>query len=152
MSINHQKFFENNYHHHLSLEQFKIHWCSNPQNIKIQWQIKLLKVASLIWISTLNFEEKFAKFRKQSMFFKPLITPEPRIGKFQNWAEIKVNYSTDKENTQMDFSDNFHNIQNFVQVEQLGKILKNRLMFSLFRFQKNTGVRKNFPITKIKHI
>jgi hypothetical protein len=86
------------------------------------------------------------------MFFKPLITPEPRIGKFQNWAEIKVNYSTDKENTQMDFSDNFHNIQNFVQVEQLGKILKNRLMFSLFRFQKNTGVRKNFPITKIKHI
>ncbi len=44
---------------------------------------------------------------------------EPRIGKFQNWAKIKVNYPTDKENTQMDFSDNFHNIQNFVQVDHL---------------------------------
>ncbi len=45
------------------------------------------------------------------MFFKPLTTPEPRTGKFQNWAEVKVNYPTDNKNTQMDFCDNFHNVK-----------------------------------------
>jgi hypothetical protein len=44
---------------------------------------------------------------------KPLIAPEPEIVKFQNWAEMKVNYPTDKENTPEDFSDNFRNIKNF---------------------------------------
>jgi hypothetical protein len=34
---------------------------------------------------------------------KPLITPETRIGKFQKWMEIKVNYPTDKKNTPEDF-------------------------------------------------
>ncbi len=43
------------------------------------------------------------------MFFK-----SPLIGKFQNWVEMKINYPTNKRNTQMDFSDNFHNIKNFV--------------------------------------
>jgi hypothetical protein len=61
---------------------------------------------------------------------KPLITPEPRIGKFQNWVEMKVNYPTDKGNTSEDFSDNFHNIENFVQVDHSEKIMKNRLIFS----------------------
>jgi hypothetical protein len=77
------------------------------------------------------------------MFFKSLITPEPRIGKFQNWAEMKVNYPTDNKNTQMDFSDNFHNIKNFVQVDHIEKIMKNRLIFSSCRFQK-TPVIGNF--------
>ncbi len=42
---------------------------------------------------------------------KPLIAPEPEVGKFQNWAEMKVNYPTNKENTPEDFSDNFRNIK-----------------------------------------
>jgi hypothetical protein len=43
---------------------------------------------------TFDFGEKFAKFPKKSWFFKPLIAPEPRIGKFQNWAEMNVNNPT----------------------------------------------------------
>jgi hypothetical protein len=50
---------------------------------------------------------------------KPLKAPEPEVGKFQNWAEMKVNNSTDKENTPEDFSENFRNIKNFVQVDHL---------------------------------
>jgi hypothetical protein len=48
---------------------------------------------------------------------KPQIAPEPEVGKFQNCPEMKVNYPTNKENTPEDFSDNFHNIKNFVQVD-----------------------------------
>jgi hypothetical protein len=48
---------------------------------------------------------------------KPLITPELRIRKFQKWVKMKVNYPTDKKNTPEDFSDNFHNIENFVQFD-----------------------------------
>jgi hypothetical protein len=55
---------------------------------------------------------------------KPLITPEPEVGKFQNWAERKVNYPTNNKITPEDFSDNFHNIKKFVQVDHLGKITK----------------------------
>jgi hypothetical protein len=32
-------------------------------------------------------------------------------------VEMKVNYPNNKKNTQMDFSDNFHNIKNLVQVD-----------------------------------
>jgi hypothetical protein len=34
---------------------------------------------------------------------KPLIAPEPKVGNFQNWAEMKANYSTNKKNTHKDF-------------------------------------------------
>jgi hypothetical protein len=53
---------------------------------------------------------------------KPLITPEPRIGKFQKLVEMKVNYPTDKGNTSEDFSDSFYNIENLVQVDHSEKI------------------------------
>jgi hypothetical protein len=36
-------------------------------------------------------------------------------------VEIKVNYPTNKENTPEDFSYNFHNIKNFVQVDRFLK-------------------------------
>ncbi len=56
---------------------------------------------------------------------------------------MKVNYPTDKKNTHKDFSDNFHNIENFVQVEHLKKSLKNRLISPLYRSRKTAGGRKN---------
>jgi hypothetical protein len=83
---------------------------------------------------------------------KPLISPEPRIGKFQNWVEVKVKNSTDKKNIPEDFSDNFLNIKNFVQVDNLEKIMKNRLTFPIFRSQKTAGARKIFKMGLIKHI
>jgi hypothetical protein len=67
---------------------------------------------------------------------KSLITPEPRIGKFQICAEMKVNYPTNKENTRMDFSDNFHNIKYFVQVDHIEKNIKYSLNFSRFTAPK----------------
>jgi hypothetical protein len=67
---------------------------------------------------------------------KPLITPEPRIGKFQICAEMKVNYPSNKENTRMDFSDNFHNIKLFVQVDHLEKKINHSLNFSRFAAPK----------------
>ncbi len=83
---------------------------------------------------------------------KPLIAPEPEVGKFQNWVEMKVNYPTNKENTSEDFSDNFRNIKKFVQVEHSRKIMKKRLIFSVCRSQKTAGGRKFFSTNKIKHI
>jgi hypothetical protein len=83
---------------------------------------------------------------------KPLITPEPRIEKFQKLVEMKVNYPTDKGNTSEDFSNNFHNIENFVQVDHSEKIMKNRLIFSICRSQKTAGGRQTFKMDKIKHI
>jgi hypothetical protein len=83
---------------------------------------------------------------------KPRIAAEPEVGKFQNWAEMKVNYHTDKENTSEDFSDNFHNIESFVQVDHSEKIMKNRLIFSICRSQRTAGGRKTFKMDKIKHI
>jgi len=82
------------------------------------------------------------------MFFKSPISSQPRIGKFQNWVEMKVNYTTNKQNTQMDFSDNFHNIKNFVQVDHFENIKKNRSIFSFHRSRKTAGGRKKFAITK----
>jgi hypothetical protein len=61
---------------------------------------------------------------------------------------MKANYPTNKENTQMDFSDNFHNIKNFVQVDHCENISKNLLIFSSQRSRKTAGGRKNFPIGK----
>jgi hypothetical protein len=55
------------------------------------------------------------------MFFKSPITQHPQIGKFQKWTEMKVNYPTNEENIQMDFSDNFHNIKKFVQLDHFKK-------------------------------
>jgi hypothetical protein len=82
------------------------------------------------------------------MFFKSPITQHPQIGKFQKWTEMKVNYPTNKENTQMDFSDNFYNIQNFVQVEHIEKIMKN-LIFSLHRSQKPPLVGNIFQLAEM---
>ncbi len=48
----------------------------------------------------------------------------------------------------MDFSDNFHNIKNFVQVDHFQNIMKSRLIFSLHRSKKTAGDRKNFLIIK----
>ncbi len=82
------------------------------------------------------------------MLFKSPISQDPQIGKFQKWTEMKVNYPTNKENTQMDFSDHFHNIKNFVQVDHFKKRTKNRLIFSLCRSPKTAVGRKNFTIGK----
>jgi hypothetical protein len=68
---------------------------------------------------------------------KPLITPEPRIGKFQKWVKMKVDYPTDKKNTLDDFSNYFRNIKKFVQVDYSKKITKNPPHFSYFPLQKN---------------
>jgi hypothetical protein len=83
---------------------------------------------------------------------KPLIAPEPEVGKFQNWAEMKVNYHTDKENIPEDISDKFRNIKNFVQVDHFKKYMKNSLIFAIFRSWKTAGGRKIFKMGKIKHI
>jgi hypothetical protein len=76
---------------------------------------------------------------------KPLITPEPRIGKFQICAEMKVNYPTNKENTRMDFSDNFHNIKNFVQVDHLEKNINHPLYFFFLPLKENGRWLEKFP-------
>jgi hypothetical protein len=62
---------------------------------------------------------------------------------------MKVNYPTNNKNTQMDFFDNFHNIENFIQVDHIEKIMKCRLNFSLCRSQKSMEARKIFQLTKI---
>jgi hypothetical protein len=46
---------------------------------------------------------------KYLLFGKPLITPEPRLGKFQKFVEMKVSYPTDKGNASEDFSNNLEN-------------------------------------------
>jgi hypothetical protein len=79
---------------------------------------------------------------------KPLIASEPEVGKFQNQAEMKVNYPTDNKNTPKDFSDSFHNIKKFVQVDHLKKNQKNRLIFSVCRSQKTAGGWKIFSTSK----
>jgi hypothetical protein len=71
------------------------------------------------------------------MFFKWPISQDPLIGKFGN-----------KRNTLMDFSDNFHNIKSFVQVDHFENILKNRSIFSLHRFRKFADDRKIFSTGK----
>ena len=85
---------------------------------------------------------------------KPLITFEPPIGKFQNWVEMKVIYPTNKKNTHRDFSDNFHNIKNFVQVDRIDflKIIHNEKQpdFSFFSaVEKPPAVGKFFQMAKV---
>jgi hypothetical protein len=58
---------------------------------------------------------------------------------------MKINYSTNKKNTRMDFSDNFHNIKLFVQVDHIEKNIQNSLNFSFLQLQENSRGRKNFP-------
>jgi hypothetical protein len=79
------------------------------------------------------------------MFFKSPISQDPLIGKFQKKAKMKVNYPTNMKNSHTDFSDNFHNIENFVQVDRRFKISKNRFIFPFLRRRKILGVRKIFP-------
>jgi hypothetical protein len=57
--------------------------------------------------------------------------------------EMKVNYLTDKENTQEYFSDNFRNTKKFVRVDHLEKITKNR-PFSHFPLPENHRWSENF--------
>jgi hypothetical protein len=83
------------------------------------------------------------------IFRKPLITPEPEVEKFQKWAEMKVTYPTDQKNIHKDFSNNFHNIENFVQVDHLKKRLKNLLIFTSYRFRKTDSGRKNYQVAKM---
>jgi hypothetical protein len=80
---------------------------------------------------------------------KSLIAPEPEVGKFRNWAEMKVNDPTNKKNTHKDFSGSFRNIENFVQVEHLKKNLKNRLFFHFPAPGKQPVVGKFFQVAKI---
>jgi hypothetical protein len=75
---------------------------------------------------------------------KPLISPEPEV-KFQICVEMKINYPTNKKNTRMDFSDNFHNIKLFVQVDHIEKNIKNPLNFFVFSFQGNRRCAEKFP-------
>ncbi len=65
---------------------------------------------------------------------------------------MKVNYPTDKENTQKEFSDNFYYIKKFVQFDHPEKFTKIRLIFSVRRSQKTAGGRKFFPTTKNEHM
>jgi hypothetical protein len=61
---------------------------------------------------------------------------------------MKVNYPTNNKNTQMDFSDNFHIIKNFVQVDHFENILENRSIFSFHRSKKYTDGLKFFSTDK----
>jgi hypothetical protein len=72
---------------------------------------------------------------------KPQIAPEPRIRKFPN-----------QKNTPEDFSDNFHNIKNFVQVDHLEKNYEKPPHFSFFPLPENRRWPKIFKMAKINHI
>jgi hypothetical protein len=61
---------------------------------------------------------------------------------------MKVNYPTNKENTPLDFSDNIHNIKNFVQVDHPKKRTKNRVILSFRHYLKTAVGRKKIPISK----
>ncbi len=99
-------------------------------------------------ILTFNFGAKFAKFPKKVVVFKSPISQHLLIGKFQKWAEMKVNYPTNKENTPLDFSDNFHNIKKFVQVDHFKKRTKSHVFLSLRRYLKTAVGRKKIRIGK----
>ncbi len=117
-------------------------WCFYYScNLKLQF-------GSIFEILTFDFGVKFAKFPRKQMFFKSSISQDLLIEKFQNWVEMKVKYPNNKRNIQMDFSDNFYNIKNFVQVDHFEKNSKNLVISSFDRSRKTTGGRKNFAITK----
>jgi hypothetical protein len=57
---------------------------------------------------------------------------------------------TNVKNTRLDFSENFHNIKEFLQVDHLEKIIKLTASFFRFhRFRKIAGGRKMFEVAKI---
>jgi hypothetical protein len=62
---------------------------------------------------------------------------------------MKVNYPTNMENSHTDFSDHFHNIKNFLQVDRRFKISKNRYIFPCLRLRKILGDRKFFQVAKM---
>ncbi len=62
---------------------------------------------------------------------------------------MKVNYPTNMENNHTDFSDHFHNIKNFVQVDRRFKISKNRFIFPCLRPRKILVDRKFFQVAKL---
>ncbi len=62
---------------------------------------------------------------------------------------MKVNYPTNMKNIHKDFSANFHNIKNFVQVDRRFEISKNRFIFPFLRPRKILGDRKFFQVAKI---
>ncbi len=82
------------------------------------------RLLRMYWTKKISFPLKYV------ISGKPLIAPEPEVGKFQNWAEIKVNYPTDKKDTPEDFSDNFCNIKNSYKLT----ILNSRKAASFFLF------------------
>jgi hypothetical protein len=67
---------------------------------------------------------------------KQLIVPEPEVEKSQNWAEMKVNYPTERKTPLRDFSNNFRNIKNFVQVDHFKKFTKNASFFLFSALEK----------------
>ncbi len=77
---------------------------------------------------------------------------DQRFGVVSQGLEMKVNYPNNKRNTQVDFSENFHNIKNFVQVDHFENISKNLVISSFDRSRKTTGGWKNFTITKKEFI
>ncbi len=62
-------------------------------------------------------------------FRKTAYSSQTGSWKIPKWVEMKVNYRTNTENTPKDFSDHFHNIKNFDQLDHLEKIIKNSLIF-----------------------
>jgi hypothetical protein len=58
---------------------------------------------------------------------------------------MKINYPNNKKNIRMDFSDNFHNIKLFVQVDHIEKNIKNPLNFPFLQLQENRRWSEKFP-------
>jgi hypothetical protein len=65
---------------------------------------------------------------------------------------MKVNYPTDKENTQKEFFDTKSCIEKIVQFDHSEKFMKNRLIFPVHRSQITAGGRKIFSTTKNEHM
>jgi hypothetical protein len=127
----------------LPLLPFKEIWCFyNCCNLKLQFGL-------IFEILSFNFAVKLAKFLNNSMFFKSPLSQHPLIGKFQNWVEMKVNYPTNKRNTRMDFSDSFHNIKNFIQVDHLENIMKTAPFFLLITPENTPMVWKIFQLANM---
>jgi hypothetical protein len=83
---------------------------------------------------------------------KLLIAPEPEVGNFQKWVEMKVNYPTNKKYTHKEFSDHFHNIENFIQLTDVSKFRKTALFFHFSAPGISTVIGKTFSRRKNKHI
>ncbi len=63
---------------------------------------------------------------------------------------MKANYTTNNENTQVDFFDNFHNIKNFVQVDHFEKFRKTSSFFLFTAPEKPPVVGKFLQSPKMK--